>query len=236
MDEQRMQVLAKEMNVAATAFLVEQDHGYAVRWFSPTTELELCGHATLASAHVLWETCALSVEQEIRFHSRSGLLTARYLSKGNIELDFPAKFGQRTAPPESLIDAFGLVPLDTVFNGRDYLVVVESAAEVRSLAPDFAMLRRVDMRGVMVTARAVDQEFDFVSRFFAPSAGIDEDPVTGSAHCFLGPYWGRRLKKTQLTGRQVSSRGGTVHTRLEGDRVFLGGQAVTIMECKLLVP
>lgn len=233
-DDHLMQNIAMEMNLAETAFLVRRGDDFDLRWFTPALEVDLCGHATLASAHMLWETGVLTEDDTARFHTRSGLLSARLLKEG-IELDFPAQPMERCSPPEALIEALGFVPFDVGFNGSDYLVVAESEEAVRTLTPDFNTLKGVTMRGAIVTARSENGSVDFISRFFAPGAGIDEDPVTGSAHCCLGPYWGGRMKKTQLVGHQVSQRGGIVQIRLEGDRVFLIGQAVTVLEGKLRV-
>ena len=232
-DETWMQHIAAEMNVAETAFVQRRADGdYDLRWFTPAVEVELCGHATLATAHILWETEALSPDVRARFHTASGLLTA--VRKGDrIELDFPANPPELVEPPEGLLDALG-VPADYVGQTRfDYFVEVEDATSVRSVAPDFRGLKRLGVRGVMITARSDDGEFDFVSRFFAPGAGIDEDPVTGSAHCALAPYWAKRLGRDEVVGYQASARGGVVYCRVAGDRVLLSGHAVTVLRGEL---
>ncbi len=231
--EQWLRDVAREMNLSETAFLWPREDGYRLRWFTPAVEVDLCGHATVAASHVLWQDGHLAEGAQARFHTRSGLLTADRRGAW-IELDFPAKLAQAAEPPPALLPSLGLER--AAFVGRnafDYLVEIESEEQLRSLAPDMTALRRIDVRGVMVTARAA-AEFDFVSRFFAPAVGVDEDPVTGSAHTALGPYWAAKLGKCELTGFQASARGGVVRVRLEGDRVILGGQAVTVMAGDLL--
>jgi PhzF family phenazine biosynthesis protein len=229
-----MQDVAGEMNLSETAYLWPETDGFRLRWFTPTVEVDLCGHATLASAHVLWDTGRLAGEDEARFHTRSGLLTA-IRRDGWIELDFPQEPVEPAEAPSGLIDALGAVPRWVGRNRFDHLVEVDSELVVRKMAPDQALLRRVPARGVIVTSASGTAEFDFVSRFFAPGSGIDEDPVTGSSHCALGPYWSRRLGKTTMVAYQASSRGGVVRVRLEGDRVALGGQAVTVLRGELAV-
>jgi len=230
-----MQNVAAEMNLSETAFLWPHEDGFNLRWFTPVTEVELCGHATLASSHVLWERGHLAPEATARFHTLSGLLTAERRGAW-IEMDFPAKpMVESPAPPE-LAEALGVRPNWVGQNRMDYLVEVSTEADVRELQPNFNLLKRVDCRGVIVTSRADSGEYDFVSRFFAPKAGIDEDPVTGSAHCGLGPYWAERLGKDTLVGYQASRRGGVVRVRLNGERVLLGGQAVTVLQCVLVTP
>jgi PhzF family phenazine biosynthesis protein len=227
-----MQDLAREMNLSETAFLLPHEEGYDLRWFTPATEVDLCGHATLASAHVLWEEGHLAPGETARFHTRSGLLLATQ-SDGWIEMDFPAEPVTECPAPEHLAEALAAEPRWVGRNRFDYLVELDDEKQVRSLRPDFALLKRIDIRGVVITSPAISGTFDFVSRFFCPRVGVDEDPVTGSAHCALGPYWSGRLGRDQLVGYQVSSRGGTVRTRIEGDRVFLGGQAVTVLRGEL---
>jgi PhzF family phenazine biosynthesis protein len=225
--------VAREMNLAETAFLVRQKDGYDLRWFTPAVEVDLCGHATLASAHVLWEDGHLKPDSQARFHTKSGLLTADRREPW-IELDFPATPATAAPPPAGLIDAIGA---KAQFVGRskfDYLVEIESEAVLRKLDPDMGAIARVEARGVIVTSRADGNgKYDFVSRFFAPQAGVPEDPVTGSAHCALAPYWGAKLGKKELVAFQASTRGGEVRLRLEGDRVRLGGQAVTVLRGEL---
>ena len=228
-----MQRIAAEMNLSETAFLERLDDGYRLRWFTPAAEVDLCGHATLASAHVLWETGSLPAAETARFHTRSGLLTCRRQGEW-IEMDFPAEPATRADAPTALIEALGHTPRWVGRNRMDYLVELDDEATVRGLEPDFGRLRAVDTRGVMVTAGSAEPGVDFVSRFFAPRLGIDEDPVTGSAHCALGPFWAERLGRSELIGRQVSRRGGVVRVSLAGDRVHIGGQAVTVLRGELL--
>jgi len=232
-DEAWMQNVAMEMNLAETAFLEKAQDGFNLRWFTPAVEVDLCGHATLASAHILWETDALPRSQEARFQTRSGLLTARQ-NGAWIELNFPATPAQPAVPPTELPRALGVTPLYVGKSRSDYIIEVESEAIVRDLSPDFTFLKTLPVRGVIVTSRASTPGYDFVSRFFAPGAGVDEDPVTGSAHCCLGPFWSKRLAKTEFVACQVSKRGGVVRVRLAGDRVLLQGQAVTVMRGELL--
>ena len=227
-DEAWMQNVAREMNLSETAFLVEEQDGFGLRWFTPAVEVDLCGHATLASAHILWETGRLGRDEQARFHTRSGLLTADRVGE-LIELDFPAERQEPVEPPPELIEALGATPKYAGEGRFNYLVEVESEAVVRAMTPDFALLSRLGARGFIVTSRASRTGFDFVSRFFAPSAGIDEDPVTGSAHCCLGPFWKTRLNKCELVAFQASPRGGVVYVRVKGDRVRIGGKAVTVM-------
>lgn len=228
-----MQSVAAEMNVAETAFLEPRADGFGLRWFTPLVEVDLCGHATVASAHVLWETGRLPPSAQARFHTRSGLLTAD--RRGTwIELDFPATPAVVTEPRPAIAAALGVTPKWTGRSRFDYLLEVESEEAVRRVTPDLGALATVDTRGVIVTAPATAPEYDFVSRFFAPRAGIDEDPVTGSSHCCLGPYWAPRVGKQEMTGYQASARGGIVRVRLDGDRVHLGGHAVTVLRGVLI--
>src|SRR5579883_1663540 len=226
--------VAREMNLSETAFLVPQNGGFNLRWLTPAVEVDLCGHATVASAHVLWEDGHLPAGQQARFHTRSGLLTAD--RRGDwIELNFPAKSAEPAEAPAGLLSSLGLSR--AAFVGRnawDYLVEVDSEATLRGLSPGHTALRKIPVRGVIVTARPEGGEFDFVSRFFAPGSGVDEDPVTGSAHTALGPYWAGKLGKKEFTAFQASARGGVVRVRVDGDRVILGGQAVTVMTGDLL--
>ena len=230
-----MRDVAREMNLSETAFLVRENGDFRLRWFTPAVEVALCGHATLASAHVLWEDGHLPSGAQARFHTLSGILLAD--QKGDwIEMDFPAKTGTPVDPPAGLLASLGLQPADALAverNQFDYLVEVESEDRVRALAPDYTALKKVEARGVIVTSRAAGG-YDFISRFFAPAAGVDEDPVTGSAHCALGPYWMAKLGKAEFVAHQASGRGGTVRVSVRGDRVLLGGQAVTVMRAQLL--
>ena len=228
-----MQAVASEMNLSETAFLLKKGDLYSLRWFTPLKEVDLCGHATLASAHILLETGMLGPGETARFDTRSGILAAKGAG-GVIEMDFPAEPVRECEPPRGLIETLGIKPLLVARNRMDYLVEAASEQEVRGLRPDLALLKAIETRGVMVTSRAdTSSSYDFVSRFFAPAYGIDEDPVTGSAHCALGPYWMERLGRDELTGYQASARGGTVRVRVMGERVMLGGQAVTMFEADL---
>jgi predicted PhzF superfamily epimerase YddE/YHI9 len=232
-DERWMQDVAREMNLSETAFLSRQADGFNLRWFTPAVEVDLCGHATLASAHVLWETGQLELDEQARFHTHSGLLLAG--RKGEwIEMDFPVKAEEAAIAPPGLLQALGVTPVYVGKNQFDYLVEVESEEIVRGTQPDFSLLSTVEARGVIVTSRASTQVYDFVSRFFAPRVGVNEDPVTGSAHCCLAPYWCSKFGKDQLVGYQASPRGGVVRVRVSGDRVYLGGQAVTVLRGELV--
>lgn len=232
--ERWMQRVATEMNLSETAFLYPTEDGYHLRWFTPKKEVKLCGHATLASAHLLWEDQHVPSDQPILFSTLSGTLIARRLGEW-IEMDFPAKTVAPADPPSGLIEAVGVTPQ---FIGRyddRYLLHLADEAQVRAAAPDFARLARLPLHAVAVTALSSDPAFDFVSRYFAPSAGVNEDPVTGSAHCALGPYWRSRLGKAEFVARQLSARGGTIRVRVDSDRVFLAGQAVTVLRGHLSV-
>ena len=228
-----MQAVAAEMNVPATAFVREGPSGHALHWFSPTVELELCGHGTLAAAHALWDSGWLPPGVIARFHTKSGMLVAGRRDE-RIEIDFPADAAAAEDAPAALREALGVAPAWTGRTRLDWLVELDGAKAVRDLTPDLARLASVPTRGVIVTARGDDGRADFVSRFFAPRAGIPEDHVTGSAHCCLAPYWAVRLGRAALTGYQASPRGGVVHVRLAGDRVIVGGQAVTVLRGELL--
>jgi PhzF family phenazine biosynthesis protein len=232
-DEAWMQAVALEMNLSETAFLVPGEDGYGLRWFTPAVEVALCGHATLASAHVLWEEGHLPRARQARFHTKSGLLTAARAGDW-IELDFPAKPETATPAPPGLAEALGAAPKYVGKNQFDYLVELDAEETVRRLAPDHTALAKLPVRGVMVTGRATTAPYDFVSRFFAPGSGIAEDPVTGSAHCALGPFWAARLGRTELLAYQASPRGGVVRVRVAGDRVKLGGRAVTVLRGELV--
>jgi PhzF family phenazine biosynthesis protein len=227
-----MQNMALEMNLSETAFIVPMADAFDLRWFTPSTEVDLCGHATLASAHVLWQETVLKKDQPVRFNTRSGLLTATRRSEW-IELNFPANTVESIPPPEGLTDALGVHGKFTGWDGTDYLVEVEDEELIARLQPDLKALKLFPMRGVIVTSRSDSSKYDFVSRFFAPGAGIDEDPVTGSAHCSLAPFWAPKLHKKEMLGYQASSRGGVVKVALKEDRVLLGGQAVTIFKGEL---
>ena len=232
-DAQWMQQIALEMNLAETAFLVRRPDGFDLRWFTPGAEVDLCGHATLASAHMLWEEGHLAPAEVARFHTRSGVLTAARRGE-HIWLDFPATPVSPAAPPQGLKEGIGRRATMVGRTAFDYLVELDSESAVRSLAPDMNLIAATPYRGVIVTALSDDTRYDFVSRFFAPGLGIPEDPVTGSAHCGLAPYWGARLGKVEMVGYQASSRGGTVRVRLDGERVHLGGQAITVLRGEIL--
>ena len=224
-----MQSVAREMNQAETAFLVRQDDGYQLRWLTPTVEVDLCGHATLASAHFLWKKRLLKPKATAMFHSRSGVLTARQ-KDGWIVLDFPATPAEPCEPPPYLLDALKSKDASVLRSKFDYLVVVEDAARIRTLQPDVRLLGAIETRGVIITAPGDQPGIDFISRFFASAVGVTEDPVTGSAHCALAPYWAGRLGRTTLVGYQASARGGMVRVEVAGDRVLLGGKAVTVLK------
>lgn len=229
-----MQSVALEMNQAETAFLLPRDDGYGLRWFTPAVEVDLCGHATLASAHFLWSSKKLKPKAAAIFHTRSGILTA--VRSGEwITLDFPATPPEPCEPPPYLLAAFKALGAPVFKSRFDYMVVLDKAAQIRSLSVDMRLLNEIEARGVIVTAPSDEPGIDFLSRFFAPSVGVSEDPVTGSAHCALAPYWADRLGKPVLTGFQASSRGGTVRVEHIGDRVKLGGKAVTVVKGTLEV-
>jgi PhzF family phenazine biosynthesis protein len=227
-----MQQVAQEMNLSETAFFYPEADGYRLRWFTPTVEVDLCGHATLATAHVLWSEGHLAADQTAQFYTRSGVLTARRLGDW-IELNFPTNSGSAIALPEGLASALGVTPTAIVENSLGYLVELETAAMVQDLQPNFAALKSFPVHGIIVTSQG-DAPYDFVSRFFAPALGINEDPVTGSAHCCLSPYWRDRLGKTTFLAYQASARGGIVKVQDEGDRVRLSGQAITVLRGELL--
>jgi predicted PhzF superfamily epimerase YddE/YHI9 len=231
-----MQAVAREMNVAETAFVVRREGSGAehdLRWFTPTVEVALCGHATLASAHLLWEIGAVPAGEPIGFHTLSGRLGAARSGEW-IELDFPAEPPAALAePPAGLAEILGAAPRWTGANRFDLVAELADEATVRGLAPDLRGIKALPYRGVQVTARATTPGFDFVSRFFAPAAGVDEDPATGSSHCCLGPYWSGRLGKNPLVAYQASARGGVIRVEMVGDRVKLGGQAVTVIRGEL---
>ena len=233
-DADWMQAVASELNLAETAYLVQREDGFDLRWFTPAVEVDLAGHPTLASAHFLWESGELAVSEEARFHTKSGLLTAKRLGGGWIELDFPATPPEPVDRPAGLGDMLGATVVWTGKSPFDLLVEVESETQLRAIEPDYAGLAKLPVRGVIVTAKSAGEPYDVVSRFFAPQSGIFEDPVTGSAHCCSGPYWASRLGKTELLAYQASQRGGTVRVAVAGDRVRLAGQAVTVARGELL--
>ncbi len=232
-----MQAVAAEMNLSETAFLVPvmDGDGYDLRWFTPTTEVALCGHATLASAHMLWETGHLASTQLARFYTQSGLLTAERQGEW-IVLDFPAVSYEPTTISPYLEAVPGAMPVAVSLTkgGQDCLVELADEATVCNLKPDLARLQEHGLRGMIVTSRASTPEYDIISRYFAPGWGIPEDPVTGSAHCVLGPYWSERLDSTTLRAYQASARGGTLRVQVEQERVKLAGQAVTVLHGTML--
>jgi PhzF family phenazine biosynthesis protein len=232
-DESWMQCVAMEMNLSETAFLYKTQEGWHLRWFTPEMEVDLCGHATLASAHILWDTGVLQRGEEALFFTKSGKLSVKK-ERETIWLDFPAEDASEADMPQELRSALGC---ETVLfcgkNRMDYLVELVSETNVRALQPDYGILSSLSCRGLIVTSRACDSRYDFVSRFFAPAAGIPEDPVTGSAHCCLGPYWKRRLGKSILSAYQASKRGGEIKVEVKGQRVLIGGRAVTVFSADL---
>ncbi len=227
LEDALMQNIAREMNLSETAFLVPGGEGYDLRWFTPASEVDLCGHATLATSHVLWETGNLAKDAAAVFSTRSGRLEARQ-NNGRIVMDFPSEAPEIVPIPQELRRAIPATVFEAGKNRLDYLVVLDSEQAVRGLEPDLTAIARLGVRGVIVTAASESGGYDFVSRYFAPQYGIPEDPVTGSAHCCLAPYWCERLGSDKLTGFQASARGGTVEVELARDRVLIGGDAVTV--------
>ncbi len=229
-DEDLMKKIAFEMNLSETAFLQKKDDGsYSLRWFTPSVEVDLCGHATLASSHILWETGKEDKSSQLRFQTRSGLLKANF-KNGEIELDFPLIESKPVDIPEKLVKVLGVKPVNLVKTEWNYLAELDSEETVRNLDPDFGLMKSLEAWGTIVTAKASMSGFDFVSRFFAPDKGINEDPVTGSAHCALAPYWMGKTGKTSFKAYQASERGGILGVRIEGNRVSLTGKAVTVFE------
>lgn len=232
LSEIQMQNIAMEMNLSETAFLFPESDGYRLRWFTPEAEVKLCGHATLASTHILFENNYLSKDKIANFYTLSGLLTAK-MSDGLIELDFPAKLEE---PVFDFPEIEGIIKQKPVYLGKnefDYLVEVESEEMVRLLEIDIQKLKSLPVRGLIVTAKSSDPSIDFVSRFFAPAVGVNEDPVTGSAHCCLAPYWMKKSGKTEFNAYQASKRGGFLKLRVEGNRVKIMGNAVTVFGTEL---
>ncbi len=230
-----MQALAREMNLSETAFPVRDKGFWQLRWFTPKAEVDLCGHATLASAHILWETGTVARGEPIVFDTRSGKLSC-VASNGWIDMDFPSEPPVAADDPGDLIAALNApgAVRGKKRNRMDYLVEVADAQTLRNLQPDLRALAKLPVRGIIVTARSDEPQFDFLSRFFAPAVGVDEDPVTGSAHCCLAPYWAEKLVKNEMLAFQASPRGGVVRVALRGNRVILGGQAVTVLRARLL--
>lgn len=231
-DSAWMQAVAREMNLSETAFVHPQPGGYHLQWFTPQVEVDLCGHATLATAHILWQTGMVKDAGTIRFFTRSGWLSASQRDNF-IELDFPSAPLVPADVTEEIILAVGVRPDSTYISGEKWLFDYADENIVRNLKPDFTSLKQRKGRGLIVTAPSNNPGFDFVSRYFAPWVGIDEDPVTGSAHCILGPYWAQKLGKSHMIAFQASARGGIVHVRNSGDRTYVGGKAVTVFSGKL---
>ena len=225
-----MQNIALENNLAETAFFVREGNGYGLRWFTPTVEMDLCGHATLASAHVLYEVLGETTDV-LRFHTKSGELTVAR-EGDRLVLDFPARPATISEAPTRLIEAIGRQPRE-ILRARDYLLVYDTEDDILAIDPDFNALAKIKTHAVIVTAKG--KESDFVSRFFAPEVGVNEDPVTGSAHCTLIPYWAEKLGKTELYARQLSARGGELFCELLGDRVKIGGNAVLYLRGEIFI-
>ena len=224
-DDSWLQAVAMEMNLSETAYLVPTPPGFDLRWFTPTTEVDLCGHATIAAAVVRAHQGQLADGAEVAFSTRSGILKAQRVGS-QIQLDFPALPVTSCDPPAGLVEALGVPPRYVGRSAFDYLVEVESQNVLARLTPDYKQLGNVKCRGVIVTARSDDPQFDFASRFFAPAVGVDEDPVCGSAHCSLAPYWAEKLGKAKMVGYQASARSGVVSVEVRGERVMLGGEGV----------
>lgn len=233
-EDQWMQEVAFEMRTSETAFLLEQEDGFSLRWFTPQTEVDLCGHATLASAYILWETGRLSKQKTARFHTKSGLLTADIVDD-LIEMAFPILYHQPADFNPELLDAFSITPDYVGTFDQKLMIVVDGEDIVRNLTPDFKMLKRFNERGIAITSASESGDYDFVSRYFAPWVGVDEDPVTGSSHCCLGPFWSRRMDKEELHAYQASPRGGHLRLKIAEDKVILGGNAVMIYEGVLII-
>jgi PhzF family phenazine biosynthesis protein len=231
-DARWMQDVAAEMNLSETAFVSRQDDGFGLRWFTPAVEVDLCGHATLASAHALWEEGDVAGDVAITFHTRSGALVC-HRRTDRIEMDFPARPVTEVEPPDGMIEALGVEPVSVWHSEIGYLVELGAEEDVRAASPDFVRLGAIPDAWACITSIASSGGFDFVSRFFGPQAGIDEDPVTGSAHCALADFWSKRSGRTEFRAYQCSKRGGVVHVSIDGDRVRLGGQAVTVLRGEL---
>ncbi|WP_111655324.1 PhzF family phenazine biosynthesis protein [Isoalcanivorax indicus] len=229
LEDETLQAIAAENNLAETAFVIPGAKCSELRWFTPVVEVELCGHATLAAAYVLFQEY-FRAESHLRFETKSGCLAVSR-KENFLFLDFPSRPGKAVSVDDSLIEVLGTAP-ESAFLARDLMVVLESEAQVRSFSPNYHAIQGLDAFALIITARG--DEVDFVSRFFAPGAGVPEDPVTGSAHCTLIPYWADRLGKTDLVARQLSSRGGELSCELHGDRVLIGGEVVEYMRGKIL--
>jgi PhzF family phenazine biosynthesis protein len=234
-DERWMQQVAAEMKHAETSFVYPVENGFSLRWFTPFVEMPLCGHATLAAAHVIWEAKVRPANEQLRFHTRSGELLASRLPDGWIELDFPKLEPGPAGETGDVEQALGAKALEVRRYGIKLVVRLENEQTVRKLSPNIALIARLNTKGVVVTARSQGGPYDFVSRFFAPALGVDEDPVTGSAHCALAPYWMEKLGKDTMLAYQASPRGGVMRVQVVGNRVRLGGQAITTLQGNLKV-
>lgn len=235
-EKQWMQQVAAEMNLSETAFVLKQNGNYLLQWFTPVCEVALCGHATLATAHILWDEQFHDPDANAVFLTKSGVLIARKKEHSWIELDFPSLAVYPHNRPESFKTILGVDEIEILFFGKtdmDYIIELDSAKAVRAMKPDFVRLEKALDAGLVVTAASDMPQFDFISRVFAPSEGINEDPVTGSAHCILGPYWARKTGQDEFSAFQASSRGGVLRVRVEKDRTYLGGQAVTVFKGSL---
>ena len=232
--DELMQKIAAEMNLSETAFVSRNGSSFSLRWFSPMCEVDLCGHATLASAHILWQEGILGKSEKAVFETRGGILEAKKTDE-KIEMFFPVDEPREVDCPDELVMAIHYQPGYVGKCKFDYLAVYENEKIIREIHPDLAHVKNLGSRGLIVSSKSDSDNYDFVSRFFGPNAGIDEDPVTGSAHCCLAPYWSKVLNKNSLTGYQASKRGGIVHTKLYNDKVILSGNAVTVMKSEILI-
>ena len=224
--------VASEMNLSETAFLIGEKDSYSLRWFSPAIEVDLCGHATLSAAHILYEEGIVEKSELIKFVTRSGVLTTSFVD-GWIEMNFPSFTAEKIVISNVVIQALKSEPVEMYNSGENIIAVFSNPEDIYNLSPDFNLIKQLDAQGVIVTSLSDEAGFDFISRYFAPKVGVDEDPVTGSAHCNLGPYWGGVLRKDVFRAKQVSDRGGELLVRVEGERTFIRGQAVTIFSGKI---
>jgi len=230
--EDWMLSVAREMNLSETAFLIGEKASYSLRWFTPSTEVDLCGHATLSAAHILYEKEIVEKSEFIKFATRSGELTTSYID-GWIEMNFPSFTTEEVASGDAVIQALKCEPAEIYNSGENIMAVFSDPEDIYNLSPDFNLIKQLDAQGVIATSLSDVAEYDFISRYFAPRVGVDEDPVTGSAHCSLGPYWGKILNKNILHAKQVSDRGGELQIRIESGRTFIRGQAVTVFSGKI---
>ncbi len=230
--EDWMLSVAREMNLSETAFLIGEKASYSLRWFTPAIEVDLCGHATLSAAHILYEKEIVKKSELIKFATRSGELTISYID-GWIEMNFPSFTAEEVASGDAITQALKCEPVEIYNSGENIMAVFSDPADIYNLSPNFNLIKQLDAQGVIATSLSDVAEYDFISRYFAPGVGVDEDPVTGSAHCNLGPYWGKILNKKILRARQVSNRGGELQIRIENGRTFIRGQAVTIFSGKI---